>query len=430
MNQAQIDNFVIDDHRRGLFKVNRQVFVDPSILQRERDVIFNRSWLYVGHESEVANPGDFVTRKVGGKPVMLVRQQDGTVQLFMNSCPHRGNTVCREKSGNARRFTCFYHAWTFGTDGALLGVPGSDAYAPDFDKAGLGLKKVPRMEIYRGLVFACYDENIVDLPTWLGNAREHLDLMLDFSDDDLQIVPGAQSYAMRANWKLLVENSVDFYHAFSTHQRYFSNFLRDIGVDSSSWTSGDGRSVDRAVALDNGHALIESLAGNLPISEGAKAYLQENRRRLEDRFGPERASRIADYSRNLFIFPNLIFVANWRTLRTFYPVAPDYMEIDAWALLPGTEPQDLRAQRLDNFNSFLGPAGFGTPDDVEALEGCQRAFATAGELAWSDISRGMKNAHPSSTDELQMRAFWRRWRDLMQGCEGPTDTADRHEEQK
>jgi phenylpropionate dioxygenase-like ring-hydroxylating dioxygenase large terminal subunit len=426
MNRTQIDNLVVDDHQRGLFQVNRQAFVDESLLQRERDAVFDKSWLYVGHASEIPNLGDYVTRKVGGRPVILVRQQDGAIQVLLNSCPHRGNRVCREKSGNARRFSCFYHAWTFSTDGALLGVPGSEAYAPAFDKGEMGLKPVPRLEVYRGLIFASYDANIVDLVSYLGNAREYVDLMLDFSGDDLEIVAGAQSYAMRANWKLLVENSIDFYHAFATHQRYFNNFLRDIGVDSSKWTSGEGRSFDKAIALDNGHSVIESLAGNLPISESAQAYLQQNRRKLEERFGAEQTHRIMDYSRNLFIFPNLVFVANWKTVRTFYPVAPDYMEIDAWALMPRGEPGDLRAQRLDNFNSFLGPAGFGTPDDVEALEACQASFATSRELAWSDISRGMKNDQPTSTDELQMRVFWRRWRDLVQGHEGPSHTGDRN----
>ena len=121
-------------------------------------------------------------------------------------------------------------------------------------------------------------------------------------------------------------------------------------------------------------------------------------------------------------------ISSWHTIRTFYPLAPDYMEIDAWASLPRGESPELRQRRFENFISFLGPAGFGTPDDVYALEGCQRGFAAWREVSWSDISRGMGRAQPSSQDELQMRAFWRRWHALMQGLRDPTDCSDRVEQ--
>jgi p-cumate 2,3-dioxygenase subunit alpha len=98
--------------------------------------------------------------------------------------------------------------------------------------------------------------------------------------------------------------------------------------------------------------------------------------------------------------------------------------------LPRGESPELRQRRFENFISFLGPAGFGTPDDVYALEGCQRGLAAWRELSWSDISRGMGRLQPSSQDELQMRAFWRRWHALIQGMRGPTDCADRSEQRE
>jgi hypothetical protein len=100
------------------------------------------------------------------------------------------------------------------------------------------------------------------------------------------------------------------------------------------------------------------------------------------------------------------------TVRTFFPRTLDYMDITAWALAPKEESPDNRALRLDNFLTFLGPGGFATPDDVEMLEACQRGFANR-EVEWSDISRGMKREHPLTNDELQMRAFWRKWHELI-----------------
>jgi hypothetical protein len=118
-------------------------------------------------------------------------------------------------------------------------------------------------------------------------------------------------------------------------------------------------------------------------------------------------------NRNLLIFPNLIINDIMAiTVRTFFPRTPDYMDITAWALAPIDERPEHRAMRLDNFLTFLGPGGFATPDDVEMLEACQMGFANR-EVEWSDISRGMKREHPLPNDELQMRAFWRQWHELI-----------------
>jgi p-cumate 2,3-dioxygenase subunit alpha len=423
MDTGSLHDVIVDDRARGMFRVNRQVFTDPEILERERRLIFDRSWLYAGHETEIAAPGDFVTRKVGGRPVILVRDNAGTAHAFLNTCPHRGNIVCREPAGSTRLLRCFYHAWAFDLEGRLAAVPGDDAYSPAFDRAALGLKPAPRFGSYRGMLFLSFDPDIEDLVSYLGGAREYLDLMLEFGGEELEIAHGSQAYSMKANWKLLVENSIDGYHALPTHQRFFNQYLADIGMDASSW-SGPNRIQGIGLALGAGHAVIENRARTLPITGSAKAELDAIRARLVDRFGPERAHRIADYSRNLFIFPNLILISSWHTIRTWYPLAPDYIEIDAWANLPRGESPELRQRRFANFISFLGPAGFGTPDDVYALEGCQRGFAAWREVAWSDISRGMGRAQPTSQDELQMRAFWRRWHALILGGRGATDCSD------
>jgi p-cumate 2,3-dioxygenase alpha subunit len=414
MDPQEIASLIIDDRVGGIFRINRRAFTRQEILDLERERIFGRNWLYVGHESEVAGPGDYITRKVGGRPVILVRDREGAVRVFLNMCPHRGNAVCREHSGKARSFQCFYHAWTFSLRGDLIGVPGEDGYGTGFDRKEMALRSPARVESYRGMVFLCFSADVDDLVNFLGNAREHLDLALDNTTAGQEIVRGQQSYSMRANWKLLVENSIDGYHALPTHQRFFRDYLNDIGVDTSAWSaeSFNQRGIGRD--LGNGHALIESPAGGLPVGSKAGKQLAEIRAKIEAKHGPERAKRICDFSRNLLIYPNLILIANWRTARTFYPVSPDYIEIDSWALLPTDDTPELRRLRLDNFISFLGPGGFGTPDDVEALEACQRGFI-ADDSAFSDISRGMQREQAYAGDELQMRAFWRQWARQMTG---------------
>jgi p-cumate 2,3-dioxygenase alpha subunit len=418
MENGSPEGLVIDNRKDGLFRVNRRAFTDPHILQWEKERIFDQCWIYAGHESEIPNPGDFRVRRVAGRPVILVRGTDGQVRVLLNTCTHRGAQVCREREGNARTFQCAYHAWTFNTQGELVGVPGEEAYSAAFDRQERGLVSAPRMESYRGFVFVSFNPTIEGLVAYLAEAREYLDLVCDQSEKGMKIISGTQLYSMRANWKLLVENSIDGYHGLPTHKRYFMEFLPDTGVDIHKL-----RIAGTAKSLGNGHAVIENpevpfgrpIADWIPAwGEAKKAELEAIYQQLTNRFGAERAYKIAKVSRNLLIFPNLIINDIMSiTVRTFFPLAPDYMEITAWVLAPQEESPEDRALRLDNFLTFLGPGGFATPDDVEMLESCQRGYAAVREVEWSDISRGMQRAAPLATDELQMQVFWRRWNELI-----------------
>jgi len=410
-------NLVIDNKKDGLFRVHRQAFTEPDILTLEQRRVFETTWIYAGHTSEIPQPGDFRARRVAGRPVILVRGTDGAVRVLLNTCTHRGAQVCREVSGNANTFQCFYHAWTFNNQGDLIGVPGDDAYSEAFDRRTLGLGTPPRVEDYRGFVFISFNAAIEPLVDYLAGAREYLDLVCDQSEAGMEVVTGTQAYSMRANWKLLVENSMDGYHARTTHQRYF-DYLVESGVDVSRIRKRRG---GRGKALGNGHAVIQSepiwgrpIARWSPeFGEAKRAELEQMQRDYEARFGVEWAYRITQTSRNLLIFPNLIINDIMAiTIRTFFPVSPDYLEINAWALAPSDESPQNRALRLDHFLTFLGPGGYATPDDVEALESCQLGYLNR-EIEWNDLSRGMKRAEPEVTDELQMRAFWRQWHTLM-----------------
>ena len=142
----EIKDLIIDDRQRGIFRVHRSSMTSDDLFQRERELIFSRCWIYLGHESEVENPGDYRRRTVAGRPLFFARGRDGQVRVFLNSCPHRGALICRRDSGNADVLQCFYHAWSFNTNGELIGVPDQEAYGPNFDRDELGLKEPPRVE--------------------------------------------------------------------------------------------------------------------------------------------------------------------------------------------------------------------------------------------------------------------------------------------
>ncbi|MBP3975209.1 aromatic ring-hydroxylating oxygenase subunit alpha [Pseudoxanthomonas spadix] len=405
------------DTRSNTFKVPRAAFVNPKVLEAEREHIFNRCWLYLGHGSEIAKPGQYVTRTVAGRTLIFNRNQKGQVRAFLNTCPHRGATVCREKSGSAKHFQCIYHGWVFDDNGKIADQPGHDSYAPDFNEGGqANLKPPPRLEEYRGLYFVCFDKDAVDLATYLGAAREYIDLIVDQSESGMVILGGTQEYSINANWKLLVENSIDGYHAATTHATYMDYLKGTAGALAATGVAGEGRD------LGNGHAVIEySAPWGRPIGqwipawgESGKAEIARIVARLTERYGEERAKRIALKNRNLLIFPNLIINDIMAiTVRTFYPLRPDLLHVNAWAMAPAEETEAARKARLENFLEFIGPGGFATPDDVEALQNCQTGFSNADQVPWNDISKGMGKSVPSADDEEQMRGFWRGWEACM-----------------
>ncbi len=426
---VEIEDLIVDDRERGVFRVHRSSMMSAGLFQWERELIFNRCWIYVGHESEVESPGDYRRRTVAGRPLLFIRGQDGRIRVLLNTCPHRGAQICRSDAGNADVLRCPYHAWSFNTQGELIGVPGEGAYAASFDRADFGLKTPPRFGSYRGFCFVSFNPEVQDLVAYLGGAREYLDLVVDQAERGMRVVPGTNRYAIKANWKLLLENSLDGYHLLSAHRSYV-DFIAGLGTDDSGVTMA-ARPPGVARALGNGHAVAENVPVNgRPIAHWHPAFGEEARvpmamarQRLVAKYGEDRTRRIADTSRNLLIYPNLLildFVAV--AIRYVEPLSPDSMAVTAWHLVPKEESGARLAARLDSYLTFLGPGGFATPDDVEILESCQAGFQ-ATEMAWSDVSRGMFKACPGTSDEIQMRGFWRQWHAHMQRL-GETDGQD------
>ena len=418
-------DFVVENPDAKTFFVNREVFVSDDVFEREKRAIFDRCWIYVGHASEIKNPGDFKTRPVAGRPVIFCRDREGVVRALINCCRHRGALVCREREGNARQFYCMYHGWTYHPDGRLKSVPGEDAYGAAFDRSEMGLVAVPRLESYRDFYFANFDRDAIDLDSYLGKAKDYIDIVIDQSPSGkMQIISGTQEYDIRANWKLLVENSVDDYHLPSTHSTWL-NFMANSGVKIEP-PKEEGLVLPtrgKAVELGNGHFTTDNVnfrgrpvAKWIPLyGELAKAEIDGIRKELVARLGPERAQRVADTNRNLVVFPNLVINdGSSVTVRTFYPQGAGKMHVTAWALGPVEEGESARARRLDAFLTFYGPGGFATPDDVEALELVQQGLVNWAEDRWSEMSRGMgKEGEQLNSDEHHLRIFWRRWNELM-----------------
>jgi len=194
-------------------RVHRNVYTDPDIFELEMERIFGRAWLFVGHTSQVPQPGDYITTELGRSPVIMVRHRDGNVHVLINRCTHRGAKVVNERKGHATRLTCCYHGWGFDTDGRLAIVPVPEGCAADFDRQAFALARAPRVGEYRGFVFASLAAKGASFEDHIGPVKRNIDDLVDRAPDgELALDAGMHRYAYNGNWKLQVENVLDSYH--------------------------------------------------------------------------------------------------------------------------------------------------------------------------------------------------------------------------
>ena len=192
-------------------RIHRSVYHDPALFELEMDRIFGRAWIYVGHESQVSNPGDFVTTRIGRKPMVMTRDEGGTIHVIHNQCAHRGAMVVAEDRGHASRFVCCYHGWTYGLDGKLRHVPLRHGYPEGFDPGDdrTAMVRAPRVDSYRGFVFASLAADGPSLTDFLGHMTSSFDDMIDRAPEgEIEVAGGTFKHAYDGNWKLYLENSL------------------------------------------------------------------------------------------------------------------------------------------------------------------------------------------------------------------------------
>lgn len=388
------------------WRIAGDVYRDAGVFEAEMGTIFRRCWIFVAHESEIAEGGDYKVARIGRQPVIVSRSaDDGSIHVMFNRCRHRGSAVCQREYGNANHFRCAYHGWTYASSGELVGVPFADGYGEDFDKERMGLVHVPRTESYRGFVFACLDPEAPPLEEYLGHATAYLDFIAGLPGG-IELSAHAHKLSYEGNWKLQVENTIDPYHFSFTHKSWL-DILKDRGKPSA-WvknltTNPEWRTID----LGGGHSAHEY--GPL------------------ERFAA--GEHVANFSSgellpfNFIVFPTLSFVG--AHLRLVVPVSPRRTQVFLYPLMPKAYDDEQRAEVLRSHEAFYGPAGAGSADDIEV--GFERVAAgldaTATTEDWILMSRGLEREtvdpqsgirYGRSSDEVCQRGFYRRWMSLVQ----------------
>jgi nitrite reductase/ring-hydroxylating ferredoxin subunit len=401
-------------------RLHRRIYTDPAIFELEMRRIFGRTWVYVGHESEVPQPGSFVTSSIGRQPVILSRTDDGEVVVLLNRCSHRASTVCQEHRGRVRFFRCPYHGWSYRSDGSLVAFTFADGYDdPELCPDDYGLGRAARVERYRGFVFASLAPHGESLAEHLGNAAAYIDLIADLSPTgELQLGDAGESrYAYQGNWKIQSENGVDGYHPNFVHLAFLEGAARDNKALRMFAAASPCRSVD----LGHGHGLLDQRPVLSEVFErraSATPLGRRHRDALVDRLGAERAREVIRASGglgfNLLIYPNLLFIQYHA--RVVQPRTVDHTDVVLHPILFEGAEEELNAERLRGHEAFYGPAGGGVPGDLEMFRRVQEGLSVT-SMPWLSFERGRNRevAGPNGerighvSDEGPQRSLYRRW---------------------
>jgi nitrite reductase/ring-hydroxylating ferredoxin subunit len=380
------------------WRIHGSVYTSPEIFGLEQRRLFHAEWLYVAHETEVAHPGDYKTTFAGTQPVIVARgADDNRVRVLLNRCRHRGSAVCRDEAGNANYFRCPYHGWTYRNSGELRGITYDEGYV-NLDRASLGLVAAPRVDSYAGFIFASFAPEGPTLEDYLGHARPYLEIVADQGADGIRLTAGSHRLQYGANWKLQVENTIDNYHFGFVHRSFLEVLADRIGqpppIVHNILTNPEWRTID----LGGGHSVHE--------------------------FGDPRTGnnqgQLGDLPFNLIIFPNLCFVG--AQLRHVLPKAADRTEVRLYPILHEGESDEDNAGILRAHESFYGPSGMGGTDDIEVAFDRVGDGLKAVEHNWIIMSRGAHREQLQAdgtlvghaADEVPQRAFYRRWKALME----------------
>lgn len=367
--QHSLSNLV--DLDNGL--ISREVFVNKEIYQQEQEQIFARAWLFIGHESQIPNPGDYFVSCMGEESVILVRDQQQKIHVFLNTCRHRGMKVCRYDKGNTVQFTCPFHGWSYDTEGKLAGVPRfKEGYQERMDRSQWGLIEVAQLENYRGSIWATWDKDAPPFSDYLGDFKIYLATLFDCFDGKeggAQVLDGVQKWRLPCNWKFPATSfGGDAAHEYSHRSTHVAAY------------GPQGKGDRHGVARPGEKRLEVSIPG---LGHGAHITVYEADAPYMPTWGS--LQRVDDYFKRAYekqreclptplrmdvgaatFFPNASYSAGIRrTIVIWHPRGPEMTEAWRFYLVDKDTPQEVRDAIRRYLMRYSGPVGMTEQDDME-----------------------------------------------------------------
>lgn len=402
--------------------VSPQVFTREDVYHAEQERIFACSWLYVGHESQVPNANDYLTTFMGEEPVLLTRDEQGRVRVFLNSCRHRGMRICRRDHGNQKLFVCPYHGWSYDSAGRLRGVPQlENAYYNELQREDWGLLEVPCVESFRGLVFANFDPDAEPLADYLGDMAWYLDIVLARSQGGTVAMPGCHRWRLDGNWKLAAEQfGGDNYHTGALHRS-----MVQIGLGPQGDYRGNNPWVrDFEVKCGNGHGWINFDVDAGDVSPAQAAHFERIRRESRETLSPAQADLVLTVQVGT-VFPNwsIISFLGFTSIRTWHPRGPNAIDVWSYGLIERDAPGEVVDATRKMMGLTFSPSGIFEQDDGVAWGdiathqgGVVRSRYPFNYQMGHGHGRTMDDkpglVHPPST-EIGVFGLYEQWREMM-----------------
>jgi len=389
MSPDLFNNLIVNKDSK--FLVDRSVYSDQKIFDLEIKNIFESTWNYIAHESQIKNPGDYFSTHIGRQPIFLLRKSDGSINAFLNACSHRGSTLVPFESGNSKAFRCRFHGWTFNSDGKCLVIKNeeSGAYLDTEIKNKSSLTPVSRLENYRGFIFASLNSDVSELDDWLCGTKSWIDCLVDQSPMGLEIINGQSTYRLYGNWKLQAENGVDGYHVSTVHKVFantISNRETKLNLNGLKETEAGritGHVLSGSYGFGNGHMGIWT-----DRSKPTAHPIWNEKERIENSYSKAQAHWMLHRTRNLYLFPNVFIMDNPSTqIRTMRPISPDICDVTVRCIAPVGEAKEARSARIRKFEDFYLTSGMATSDDLAALEAVHTG-SQAKNAKWNHFARG------------------------------------------
>lgn len=435
-NPAELRTLIRED------RVHRRVYTDPDIFELEMERLWGYAWIYVGHESQISEPGAYVTTTVGTQPVILVRDHANAIHVLHNRCAHKGAKLITKPCGKASMLRCPYHGWSYDLDGKLNATPhkigfegtGFDPTDPHFH-----LQPLARAQSYQGFVFAQLNDSGVGLEEFLGDTRRTIDNVLDRAPEGrVSVVGRSLPYLHDCNWKMFVENLNDAVHPMVAHASVGAACRQFMQVHApatppteaqiifpfaSSYEFFDEMGV---TTLAHGHSYM---GGDMSIHSDysdVPGYFAS----LVARHGEAKTKKILSQNRhNTTVYPSFTIKDAIQAMRIVRPISVNQTLIDTLHLRLEGAPDALLHRTITYSRLINSPASMVGPDDWECYARMQEALGSPakewvymGRYLGQDTTEGEQTRAPGTSD-LSARNQFKAWLGYLAGDLGASDAA-------